>query len=53
MLVFPCRYSQAHNALEEYKSALEAFEKGIELDPKNKTFKEMAAKAKEMMKVCG
>lgn len=40
------RKGQAHNARKEYAEALAAFEKGLELDPSNKTFADMAAKAK-------
>ena len=40
------RKGQAHNARKEHEAALRAFEKGIELDPGNKTFKDMADKTK-------
>ncbi len=41
------RKGQAHNAKREYAAALQAFETGMQLDPSNKTFKVLAAKAKE------
>ena len=40
------RKGQAHNARKEFDSAVAAFEKGLQLDPSNKTFADMAAKAK-------
>jgi stress-induced-phosphoprotein 1 len=47
------RKGQAHNARKEYAEALAAFEKGLSVDPTNKTFAEQIAKAKAAAaKVC-
>lgn len=43
--------AQAHNALEEFHLAYEAFEKGRVLEPGNKSFQTMVAKAKELAEV--
>ncbi|KAM3577787.1 hypothetical protein VYU27_000330 [Nannochloropsis oceanica] len=40
------RKGQAHNARREHESAVDAFEKGMELDPGNRSFRECATKAK-------
>ena len=40
------RKGQAYNARKEYEAAVEAFEKGMELDPSNRTFRDCAIKAK-------
>jgi len=40
------RKGQAYNARKEYEAAVEAFEKGMELDPSNSTFRDCAIKAK-------
>lgn len=40
------RKGQAHTKRGEHTAAVAAFEKGLQLDPTNKTFAEMAAKAK-------
>lgn len=41
------RKGQAHNVRKEFEAAFQAFERGIELDPSNKTFRECASAAKE------
>lgn len=40
------RKGQAHNARKEFAEALAAFERGLSIDPTNKTFAEQITKAK-------